>query len=277
MVACDLPGLAALAQEHLDRALAHRQGADITRVIQKLFDRQADLFPIRDQGGVYFVPIRFGAFVDRVQEFVNTVGGRLARFPVPVGTPQGDRAVQEAVAEGLSGVIAEHRAAVAGFGDDTRESTLRRAAERVRATRFKLEAYAELLAGEKARLERELAAGGGGAARQGGEPLFGRRSGGHVMTPEVDLVRRLCRAFMARPALWPLHPFLPVARHRPGGATDLGVLYDAWGTSNRTGFSATVFLQNVLLLPATEAELLAGPREVYDGLDELLDARWRVD
>jgi hypothetical protein len=55
------------------------------------------------------------------------------------------------------------------------------------------------------------------------------------------------------------------------------VLHDARGVGNRTGYSATVFLQNVLLLPATEAELLAGPREVYDTLAELLDAGWRVD
>jgi hypothetical protein len=157
VVACDLPGLATLAQEYFDQALENRKGADISRVIQKLFDRQADLFPIRDQGAVYFVPIRFSEFVDGVQKFVNTVGGRLARFPVPVGTSEGDRSVKEAVAEGLSGVIADHRAAVAGFGDDTRESTLRRAAERVRTTRFKLEAYADLLAEEKARLDRELA------------------------------------------------------------------------------------------------------------------------
>jgi hypothetical protein len=157
VVNCHLPGLAQLAQERLDHALENRSGADITRVIQRLFDRQADLFPIRDAGGVYFVAERFGEFVDRVQKFVSTVGGRLARFPVPAGTPQGDRSVQVAVAEGLSAVIAEHRAAVTSFGEDTRESTIRRAAERVRGTRFKLEAYADLLLEERGRLERELA------------------------------------------------------------------------------------------------------------------------
>jgi hypothetical protein len=103
------------------------------------------------------LPIRHVAFVDRVQRFLGSVGGRLARFPVPAGTDQGDRSVKVAVAEGLAAVIEEHRAAVATFGDDTRESTLRRAAERVRNTRFKIEAYADLLADEKSRLERALA------------------------------------------------------------------------------------------------------------------------
>jgi hypothetical protein len=157
VVRCDLPGLATLAQEHLDRAMENRNGADITRVIQRLFDRQADLFPIRDKGAVYFVAERFGEFVDRVQKFVGAMGGRLARFPVPVGTSQGDRSVKEAVADGLGALIAEHRAAVTSFGDETRESTIRRAADRVRATRFKLEAYADLLMEERGRLERELA------------------------------------------------------------------------------------------------------------------------
>src|SRR4029078_12248023 len=44
VVRCDLPGLATLAQEQLDQAMENRSGADITRVIQKLFDRKADLF-----------------------------------------------------------------------------------------------------------------------------------------------------------------------------------------------------------------------------------------
>ena len=65
-VTCDLPGLATLAQEHLDRAIEARTRSDVTRVIQKLFERHADLFAIRPQGGCYFVPARHGNFVDKV-------------------------------------------------------------------------------------------------------------------------------------------------------------------------------------------------------------------
>jgi hypothetical protein len=157
-VTCDLPGLAALAQEELDRAIDARSGADVTRVIQKLFDRHADLFPVRPQGGVYFVPERHGAFVDRVQAMLGRLNGQILRFPVPAGTAEGDRSVQESVAAGLADVIADHRKAVAAFGEDTREDTLRRAAERIRATQFKISAYAEYLLDEKGKLDRELAA-----------------------------------------------------------------------------------------------------------------------
>jgi hypothetical protein len=156
-VSCELPGLATMAQEELDRCIAARTGGDITRVVQKLFEREADLFPIRPQGGCYFVPQRHAAFVDKVQALLSRVGGRLLRFPVPAGTDEGDRSVQQAVADGLASVVAEHRAAVAQFGSDTRDDTLQRAAEKIRTTKFKLAAYAEYLAGEKDRLDRAVA------------------------------------------------------------------------------------------------------------------------
>jgi hypothetical protein len=157
-VTCDLPGLATLAQEELDRAIDARSGADVTRVIQKLFDRHADLFPVRPQGGVYFVPDRHGAFVDKVQTMLGRLNGQILRFPVPRGLPEGDRSVKESVAAGLAALVGEHRRAVAAFGTDTREDTLKRAADKIRQTRLKVEAYAELLSDERGRLDRELAA-----------------------------------------------------------------------------------------------------------------------
>jgi hypothetical protein len=156
-VSCDLPGLATLAQEHLDRAIETRTGSDVTRVIQKLFERHADLFAIRPQGGCYFVPQRHAAFVDKVQHFLGRINGQLLRFPIQSGTAEGDRSVKEAVAAGLATLIAEHRLAIESFGEDTRDDTLTRAAERIRRTQFKIQAYAEYLNEEKSRLDRELA------------------------------------------------------------------------------------------------------------------------
>ena len=156
-VSCELPGLATLAQEELDRCVAVRTGSDVTRVVQKLFERQADLFAVRPGGGCYFVPRQHAAFTDKIQDFLNRVGGRLLRFPVPAGTDEGDRSVTQAVADGLAAVVAEHRAAVAQFGTDTRADTLGRAAERIRTTKFKLQTYAEYLSGERERLDRAVA------------------------------------------------------------------------------------------------------------------------
>ena len=157
-VTCDLPGLATLAQEELDRCIAVRTGSDVTRIVQKLFERTSDLFPIRPQGGAYFTPAAHAGFVDKVQTFLGSLNGAMLRFPIPKGTDHGDRSVKEAVASGLSSLIAEHAAAVEVFGADTRPDTIERAAARIKATQFKIQVYAEYLQDQKAKLDRELAA-----------------------------------------------------------------------------------------------------------------------
>ncbi|MBA4064849.1 MAG: hypothetical protein C0501_14275 [Isosphaera sp.] len=82
--------------------------------------------------------------------------------------------------------------------------------------------------------------------------------------------------FVTTPALWPAWPFLPLVRRTPGG-TELGMLFDARGAVDRTGYSATVFLTCLFVLPDTVEQLLALPREVYDTAEELVGAGWRVD
>src|SRR5262249_32983044 len=69
--AAPTPGLATLAQEELDRCIEARTGGDVTRIVQRLFERQADLFPIRPAGGAYFTPQEHAAFVDKVQCFLG--------------------------------------------------------------------------------------------------------------------------------------------------------------------------------------------------------------
>ena len=82
--------------------------------------------------------------------------------------------------------------------------------------------------------------------------------------------------FVSTPALWPAWPFLPVVR-RTRGPEELGVLFDARGACGLTGYSATVFRCNLFARPATLAQLLALPKEVYDTAEELIRAGWRVD
>jgi hypothetical protein len=82
---------------------------------------------------------------------------------------------------------------------------------------------------------------------------------------------------MRTPALWPAWPYLALVRRRPGREEELGALYDALGASGLTGFSATVFICNIYLLPTREAEFLALPKEVYDTAEEVARAGWAVD
>ena len=93
-----------------------------------------------------------------MQSLLGRLGGQVLRFPVPAGTSEGDRSVKDAVAAGLAALIDEHRQAIAQFGEDTRDGTLERAADKVRATQFKVAAYAEYLLDAKANLDRALAA-----------------------------------------------------------------------------------------------------------------------
>jgi hypothetical protein len=83
--------------------------------------------------------------------------------------------------------------------------------------------------------------------------------------------------FFTRPDLWPWRPFLPLTRTPLDGSIELGVLYDAVGVSGACGFSATVFVTNLLDLPRTEAEFLALPRHAYDTPEELAADGWVVD
>jgi hypothetical protein len=62
------------------------------------------------------------------------------------------------------------------------------------------------------------------------------------MVLDHDPSRPRSAALIAAPARWPCYAFLPLVRHRVSAHPELGVLYDAWGVSNRTGYSATVFL-----------------------------------
>jgi hypothetical protein len=145
-----------LAKEEFGRCMEARTANDVTRLVQRLFERHADLFSIRDQGGVYFVPEVHHDFIAKVERFVRNIGGSLQRFPIPAGSPQGDRAVQEAVAHGLQAIIDEHLQAVQKFGEDTRPDTLRRAEEKVRATKLKIEGYSFYLDKKREDLEASL-------------------------------------------------------------------------------------------------------------------------
>jgi hypothetical protein len=96
-------------------------------------------------------------------------------------------------------------------------------------------------------------------------------------TPTAGALRLRNLTFFRDPQLWPQWPFLPVMRRRPGVEEEYGVLYDACGSSGKFGYACTIFLANYFLLPSTEEEFLALPRETYDTPEEVADAGWTVD
>jgi len=135
-------------QQRLDEAMQVRTTSDITKIVQRLFDKEADLFPIREQGGVYFVPNQFGGFVSQIEKFLSALGGSVTRFPVPAGTQFGDQAVQESITNAMESLVADHMEAVNEFSTTTRAETLEATATRIKNTRTKIEAYAHYLTGK---------------------------------------------------------------------------------------------------------------------------------
>lgn len=155
-VTCPNKSIQEKAQAELDRCIESRTASDISNIVQRLFSDQTDLFPIREQGGAYFVPISHSTFTNKVEEFLRNLGGNMGRFPIPSGTATGDRSVKEAVASGLTAMVQEYEDAISNFGLDTRESTLQAAVDRVKNTKVKIEAYAHYLGDRKKKLEKEL-------------------------------------------------------------------------------------------------------------------------
>lgn len=95
------------------------------------------------------------------------------------------------------------------------------------------------------------------------------------MTRCVTQIRDRTVLFLSTPALWPAWPFLPVVR-RTKGQVELGIVFDS-RSAGLTGYSSTVFLACLFLMPAKWDEFLALPREAFDSAAELVAAGWQVD
>jgi len=146
VVKCDDVDLQKLSQEHLENALTQRTTSDITKIVQRLFEKHADLFAVRDQGGAYFVPDEHREFTDRIETFLKKLGGSVRRFPIAHGANgEGRVAVRDSIAESLETAIQDHNDAIAKFTVSTRSDTMEHAAAKIVATRVRVEALAHYL------------------------------------------------------------------------------------------------------------------------------------
>lgn len=146
------------AQELLALAMQSRSAQDVTRIVQRLFKRHADLFPINRRGIAYFVPEAHREFTGKVDEFLQKLGGQLSRFPVPRGTEQGNASVKDAVQGGLAAMVDELNQVVANWDETTRKATMEKAFERYEKVAVKIDAYATYLEYEQDNLKEKLAA-----------------------------------------------------------------------------------------------------------------------
>ena len=149
--------LAQHAQDLLNEALVNRTAADVTRLVQKLFGKNGDLFPINPHKGVaYFVPNQFKEFTSKIEQFMETLGGKIWRFPVPKGTSSGDSAVRDAVKNGIRQMIQDLVDTCNGWTDTTRDSTMHNRFKDFKMIEFKVNAYSQFLSYEREKIEHAL-------------------------------------------------------------------------------------------------------------------------
>lgn len=140
---CKDPVVLEQAKKELDRCLEERNTSDISHIVTKLFESNADLIPIGL--GVFFVPQTHSSFVDKIHAFLLMINRKLSRFPIPEGTQNGDKSVQDAMCSHFDSMISDLRESINKFTPTTRDGTIEGTAEKITTTRMKIEAYASYL------------------------------------------------------------------------------------------------------------------------------------
>lgn len=136
-----------------------RTTADVTRIIQKLFDKKCGhdaLLPVREQGGCYFVPAKYIEFVDKVGKLVTHVGGRIRRFTVAAGDAATDDSVKQCYVDGIEAMVRDHAARIDAMTEVTRESTMTSCLDRIKETEMMADCYSEYLGESKRKLDEKL-------------------------------------------------------------------------------------------------------------------------
>jgi hypothetical protein len=145
------------ARQLFAHAMQIRTSSDITRMVQKLFKEHADLYSINPNKGVaYFVPYHHTEFTKKVQQFIKEFGGTLYRWPVPRGTEEGNKSVQESVNNGLNAVLEELQEASNEWTTATHDSTMDKVVDKVNMLKFKASLYAEFLQTKQGELQNAI-------------------------------------------------------------------------------------------------------------------------
>lgn len=199
VISADRYGCAALverAAELLSEAMATRLTSDLTSLMQRLVGRAgADLIPIREQGGAYFVPSTRGDVVDTLRTVLDCIGGSLRTWQVTLGHGS-DTSVSDTVAEYLTGLVGDWRESVLPLDEEAKGAVRMRRAAALDGIRARVAGYAHLLSPEAgARLLTNCEAA---------DALLAER----LATPPAPGKRRVLQMDLTRPepAPLPAHP-----------------------------------------------------------------------
>lgn len=184
-VSCGDTSVGAMAKTLLDNEMAVRKSSDVTRLIQRTFDQnKGDLIPIREQGGVYFVPESHVGLAESVETLLRSIGGALRRFSVSADGASTSKSVAESMNEHFQSMLEEFRKScdeiVAG---EVSPTVQKRRTERVQELRAKLSAYKDILQDYAESIEKGIdAADAELVAKIEGSPVIA----GPASVPDLD-------------------------------------------------------------------------------------------
>lgn len=159
-VTSTVPELAREAQQLLLQHMQKRLTSDLTRLVQRIFDsRRADLIPIRQQGGAYFVPDMHKEIVEKARTLLREIGGSLRTFSVRLGSGDTNAAVADSLFDYMKGMLKEYRESLEGVTKETRKDVVDRRMKEHQEILRKVECYKTLLGGLAEKLTTEAAEG----------------------------------------------------------------------------------------------------------------------
>jgi hypothetical protein len=157
-VSCANLELATLANKLIREHMNKRCSADITRLIQKIFEaNKGDLVPIRKQGGCYFVPFTHTDLLDKITILLKEVGGEVLPFLIQKTSDSGtNTSIAKSMADHLLTLINDWKRVAAELKETSSTETRERRLIEWRDLRTKLRSYDSLLGGFSAKLQQEL-------------------------------------------------------------------------------------------------------------------------
>lgn len=140
----DAPELVDAAVAEFAAVKERRSASDVTRLVKRIVEHAGtDLMPLREQGGVYFVPSGH-VVVDQLAKLLGAIGGSLRKFACTMGDGS-EASIAAVVSEYLVSEINALRESVAELDSDARNDVKTRRMERLGELRAKMAAYADLL------------------------------------------------------------------------------------------------------------------------------------
>jgi len=158
-VTCAVDAIRDKAQRLLEEHQGKRLTSDLTRLVQRVYSQvDADLIPIREQGGAYYVPQMHTNIVNQTRILLREIGGNLRAFDVRLGSEDTAASVAESMSDYLAQLIHEFKESCADVSGSSRRDVKERRHESVAQLRRKLELYRGLLSGYADQIDESIEA-----------------------------------------------------------------------------------------------------------------------